>query len=150
MQREAGRQGFSSSGLYRIDEFQVLRLFERVVPRGVVFARLSTVRHQFRGGSCIRPRHYNLNFHSSQTAATFDASRGGATRPSQINLRYVARRGLVPRDGGVFLMINVDSRVDNECPPNQNGNVDWPLRRVANKDNTEHHNDKQKGDGGPT
>jgi len=47
-------------------------------------------------------------------------------------------------------MINMDSRVDNECPPNQNGDVDWPLRCVANKDNSEHHNDKQKSDGGPT
>jgi hypothetical protein len=46
-------------------------------------------------------------------------------------------------------MINVDSRVDNECPPNQNGDVDWPLRHMANQDNSEHHNYKQKGDGGP-
>ena len=66
MQRETGGQGFSSRGLHRIDEFQVLRLFERVIPRGVVFARLSTVRHQFRGGSSIRARHYNLNFHREQ------------------------------------------------------------------------------------
>ena len=76
MQREPRRQGFSGRGLYRIDELQVLRLFERVTPGGVVFARLSTVRHQFRGGSCIRARHYNLNFHSIQTSAAFDASRG--------------------------------------------------------------------------
>ena len=68
---------------------------------------------------------------------------------SELTLRYVARRGLVPRDGGVFLMINVDSRVDNECPPNQNGDVDWPLRHMANQDNSKQHNYKHKGDGGP-
>jgi hypothetical protein len=57
---------------------------------------------------------------------------------------------LTPRDGGYLLMINMDGVVDNECPPNENGDVDWPLRGVANKDNSEHHDDKQKGDGGPT
>jgi hypothetical protein len=46
-------------------------------------------------------------------------------------------------------MINVDSRVDNECPPSQNGDVDWPLRHMANEDCSELHNYKQKGDGGP-
>ena len=47
-------------------------------------------------------------------------------------------------------MINMDGGVDNECPPNQNGGVDWPLRCVANEDNSEYHNDKQKGDSDPT
>ena len=46
-------------------------------------------------------------------------------------------------------MIDMDSRVDNECPLNQNGDEDWPLRHMADKDNSEQHNDKQKGDGGP-
>ena len=46
-------------------------------------------------------------------------------------------------------MINVDSRVDNERPPNQNRHVDWPLRCMANEDNPEHNNHKQKGDSGP-
>jgi hypothetical protein len=45
-------------------------------------------------------------------------------------------------------MINVDSRVDNECPPSQNGDVDWPLGHKANEDCSEQHNYKQKGDGG--
>jgi hypothetical protein len=76
MQRETGWQGFSSRGVYRIDEFQVLRLFERIIPGGVVFARLSTVRHPFRDGSSIRARRYNLNFHSNKTSVAFDASRG--------------------------------------------------------------------------
>jgi len=78
MQRETWQQGFSSRGLYRLDEFQVFRLSKRVVPRGVDFVRRSTVRHQLRGGSCIRTRYYNLSFHSSQTSALFDASRGGS------------------------------------------------------------------------
>ena len=34
------------------------------------------------------------------------------------------KRDLDPRRGGVFLMIDVDSRVDNERPPNQNRDVD--------------------------
>jgi hypothetical protein len=34
-------------------------------------------------------------------------------------------------------MINMDSRVDNECPPKQNADVDWPLRDMANEDNPE-------------
>jgi len=46
-------------------------------------------------------------------------------------------------------MINVDSRVDNERPPNQNRHVDWPLRCMANEDSPEHYNHKQKGDSGP-
>jgi hypothetical protein len=46
-------------------------------------------------------------------------------------------------------MINMDSRVDNECPPNKNSDVDWPLRHMANEDNSEQHNYKQKRDGGP-
>lgn len=29
--------------------------------------------------------------------------------------------------------INVDSRVDNECPPSQSGDVAWPLRHMANE-----------------
>ena len=40
-------------------------------------------------------------------------------------------------------------RVDNECPPNQNGEVDWPLRNMANEDNSEQRNCEQKGDGVP-
>jgi hypothetical protein len=46
-------------------------------------------------------------------------------------------------------MINMDSRVDNECPPNKNSDVDWPLRHMANEDNSEQDNYKQKRDGGP-
>ena len=76
------------------------------------------------------------------------AARSQAT-VSELTLIYVARRDLVPRDGSIFLMINMDSRVDNECPPNQNGEVDWPLRHMANEDNSEQRNYKQKGDGGP-
>ena len=81
MQRETGRQGFSSRGFYRINEFQLFSLFERVLPGRIVFARLSTFRHQFRGGSRIRARHYNLYFHCIQTSSTFDAGRRGATQP---------------------------------------------------------------------
>ena len=79
MQREAGWQSFSSRGLYRIDKFQVFGLFERVAPRGVVFAPLTAVGHQFRVRSCIpciRARHDGLNFHASQTAVFLDTSRG--------------------------------------------------------------------------
>ena len=46
-------------------------------------------------------------------------------------------------------MINMDSRIDNECPPNQDGDVDLPLRCMANEDSPEHYNHKQKGDSGP-
>ena len=46
-------------------------------------------------------------------------------------------------------MINIDGRVNNERPPSQNGDVDWPLGHMANNDNTEHRNHKQKGDSGP-
>jgi hypothetical protein len=74
---------------------------------------------------------------------------GSQTTVSELTLRYVARRNLAPRDGGIVLMINMDSRVDNECPLNQNGDVDWPLRHMANEDNSEQHKYKQKGDGGP-
>ena len=58
--------------------------------------------------------------------------------------RYVARRDLGPRDGGIPLMISVDSRVDNESPPNQNGAVDWPLRHMVNEGNSEYRNHKTK------
>jgi hypothetical protein len=123
---------------------------ERAVPRGVVFARLFTFRHQFRGGSYIRARHYNLNFHSIQTSGTLDASRGGShATVSKLNLKDLARRNLVPRGRGIFLLIDVDGRVDNESPPNQNGDVDWPLRHMTNENNSEQCNHKQKCDGGP-
>jgi hypothetical protein len=46
-------------------------------------------------------------------------------------------------------MINVDSRVDNECPPNQNGDIDWPLGQMTDEGNSEYHNHKQRGDSGP-
>jgi hypothetical protein len=36
MQGETRRQGFGRRGPYRIDEFQVRRLFECVIPSGVV------------------------------------------------------------------------------------------------------------------
>ena len=58
-------------------------------------------------------------------------------------------RTLALRDGGVFLVIDVDSRVNHERPPGQNGGVYWPLRGVANEDDTEQYNREQKGDGGP-
>jgi hypothetical protein len=130
--------------------FKSSALFERVIPGRIVFARLSTVGHQFRGGSCTGARHYNLNFHSSQTSATFDASCGEPADHLRIDPENMHRkRDLDPRRGGVFLMIDVDSRVDNERPPNQNRDVDWPLRCMANESSPEHYNHKQKGNSGP-
>ena len=67
----------------------------------------------------------------------------------RIDPEICSTRDLAPRHGGIFLMINVDSRVDNERPPNQNRDVDWPLRCMANEDSPEHYNHKQKGDSGP-
>jgi hypothetical protein len=52
MQRETSRQGSGSRGLYCIDE-----------SFGINFV--------------VAARRYNLNFHSIQTSATFDANRGG-------------------------------------------------------------------------
>jgi hypothetical protein len=40
-------------------------------------------------------------------------------------------------------MINMDGRVNNECPPNQYGAVDRPLGHMVNDNNSEHRNDKQ-------
>lgn len=100
MQRETGGQGFSSPGLYCIDEFQVLRLFERVIPRGVALARLSTVRHQFSGDSSIRARHYNLNFHSNKTSAAFDASRGEPGDHLKIAPEICGAKGPTPQRWG--------------------------------------------------
>jgi len=63
--------------------------------------------------------------------------------------RVMCSRALALRDGGIFFVIDMDGRVDHESPPGQDGDVDWPLRCVADDDNPEHHNHKQKGDCGP-
>lgn len=31
----------------------------------------------------------------------------------------------------------MDNHIDNESPPNENGGVNWPLRHMANEDNSE-------------
>jgi hypothetical protein len=69
-----------SRGLYRIDGFQVLRLFERAVPKRSSFCSTQH-RSSSISWSLLYPclRHDNLNFHISQPFAALDATRGGRT-----------------------------------------------------------------------